>query len=323
MDLLRKAFADIAAGCTHSSILGRPCYIKHLSYADQIDQDVKREEFFEEAKREGLPTNEMRLVAIRKEGKWTDAMEREIVDSKRVLEGMVSGRRTQGAKMPSMMPILLKQEREEEAKLKEKLAAKDRLLGLTCEAYADNQVSDHYVYTNLFQDKGLTTLLFEQSEFDYLSHDQMGQIIKEYNTAIEGCSELNVKKLAMQGFFQSYFGLVGDNLGQLFGKPICQLTFFQVRLLSSGALFRSIYQSANTAFPKHVMDDPDLLIEYAAAARKGKEELDKLGANDEGATVVGVKREDAAALGVKANNSIIGQMAAGGGNVIDWMTRRG
>ncbi len=133
-----------------------------------------------------------------------------------------------------------------------------------------------------------------------------------------------IKKLAMQPFFQEYLALVGDRLADFFGKPIAQLTFFQVKLLSFGRFYLNIYQNHDTSkFSKDVMDDPDLFADYAMAAAKGKEELQKQGAGSPDTVVLGVNKEDSKAMGVKTQNSFIADMARKGGNVLDILSKSG
>lgn len=324
MDALRRAFHDISVGYTRERLFGRTVYVKHLSYGDQIENDAKRDEFYTEAKSQGLPTAEQKLAMLIKEGAWSDVEEKALIASKKQLAELIEGKQ-KVLRMPSLVAKYSEQIKTEEEVYAKRYIAKQQLLGLTCESYADRQLNDHYIYTNLYSDKALTTPFFEDSEFDYLSEDDMGTTTKAYNRAVESCSETAIKKLAIQPFFQNYFGLIGDNLGQFFGKPICSLTFFQVRVLSLGAHFRSVFTSHDTSkFPANVREDPDLLTDYAMAATKGKEEMQKQGAYDEGTIVMGAKTEDAGILGVKTKPNLASEiMAQGGGSVIEWMRKRG
>ncbi len=322
MDALKRAFHDIASGYTRGVIVGKPAYVKHLSYSDQMDHDAKRDEFYQEARTQGLATAEERLGQLRKEGKWTEQMEKDVVLSKQMIEGMVQGKKD-NMKMPSLVKRYNEQIKEEEKKLTGLLLAKDSMLGLTCESYSERQISDHYIWSNLFASKELNHPLFTQEEFDYLSPEEVSTVAKDYNQVIEICSEQSIKRLAIQGFFQNYFGLVGDNLGQFFGKPICSLTFFQVRLLGYGAHFRAIYQQHEVQkWPKNVQEDPDMLSDYATAAARGKQEMDKQGASDPDTVVVGMKQEDSKALGITSQNNLAAQVAKSGGNLIDHLMRQ-
>lgn len=318
MDHLRRAFHDISVGYTRGHVLGKPCYIKHLAYADQVGFDAKRDEFYAEARAAGTQSNEERLQSLRDQGLWNDVMEKEIADSKLMLDGLYEGKKA-NMKMPSMVKGYAVQIEREEKIYEEKLAKKRQLLGLTCESYAEQELNDFYIYSNLFEDEKLIQPASALADFDWFTGSELGNLIRDYNVLMDVCSGQNIKKLAMQLFFQEYFGLVGDNLTQFFGKPICQLTFFQVKLLNYGAHFRNIYQNNDVSkFPTNVLEDPDLLSDYASAAAKGKQEMQKQGAYDEGAIVVGMKKEDEKVLGIKGQTSLAAQIAKSGGNVVDF-----
>ncbi len=322
MDLLRRGFNDITAGFSRSFILGKPAFIKHLNYSDQMDCDQVREDYFNEAKKSGINTNAEKLVLLKNQGLWSDAKEKEIEDSKLMISGMIDGKK-HNAKMPSLVEKYNKQIKDEEAKLGSLIFEKNKLLGLTCETYAERQVNDHYIFVNLFSDRAMTHSLFPMEEFDYFNDEQLSQIVKDYNIALEPCTEFNIKKLAMEPFFQNYLNITGENLYFFFGKPISILTFYQVRLLNQGQHFRSIYQSHDTSkFPKNVMADPDLFSDYANVTASAKKDMEEKGAYDSDAINVGVKREDAKVLGIKTDNNLAEQIAKKGGNVIEWAMAR-
>lgn len=325
MDLLRRAFRDIAAGHTRGLILGRTAYIRHLSDSDQCDLDQKREEFLEEAREIGLPTDEARLAMLRAAGQWSEAKDRELDTARRYITDLREGQK-KNAHMPSMVKGYAQRIADAEKDYHTKTDEKRRLMGLTCDVSADREVNDYYIVTNVFADPGLSVPLFPPGEFAYLKDGGpggVGEIVAHYNAAMEGVSERNVKRLAMQPWFQKKFQLAGDDYTTFFGCPICDLTFYQVDLLRFGAHFRHIYSSHDVSqFPKNVLEDPDLLTDYATAAAKGKEQLQQQGAHEEGAMVVGLKSEDSKAMGVKTRNPMSEIVKNFGGNVLDWAAKR-
>lgn len=323
MDLLRRAFRDISAGHTAGTVLSRPCHIRHLSHADQIDIDTKRQEFLDEAKREGWLTEDEKLAILKKQDLWSDAKETEVAQLRQTVIDLTESKRKNATLYPSMIASLVKQIAEAEHSLEVKLFERRQLLGQTCEFYADRSINDHYIMANLFADPALKEPFFRNGEFDYLRDEAISDIVRDYNRSMEGCTEHNIKKLAMQPFFQRYFGLVGDNLTQFFDRAVCNLTFYQVDLLRYGAHFRHIYSSHDVAsFPKNVLEDPDLLTDYTSAAAKTKESLEKQGAFDEGAVVLGMKKEDAKATGVQNQPNFMNEVMKSGGNVIDYLSKR-
>jgi hypothetical protein len=321
LDHLRKAFRDIAVGHSYGIFLSRPGYVKHLSYSDQISFDSVREEFIQRAKREGILTNDERLVQMKQRGEWSDAKEKEIRDCKIMIEGIIEGKK-KNMNMPSLVKRYSEQLKEQEKLLDERLNAKYAAMGLTCEVYADREVNDQFIFSNLFKDKALETPLFSDYDAEYMTDSSMNQLVVDYNAAMDGCSTQNIKKLAMQGFFQECFALTGENISQFFGRPICHMTLAQVKLLSYARHFLNIYQNNDISkFPKNVVEDPDLLTDYAIAASKGKEEMQRQGAYEEGSVVVGAKKEDAKVLGIKQGGSAVADIMKNGGNFMDWAAK--
>ncbi len=319
MDLLKRTFRDVTAGCTAAAVIERRAYIKHLSYADQIEMDAQRQEFYDTARRDGIPTDEEKLAELTKAGRWSDTKERALKTAKGYIADLHEGKR-KNLNKPSMVKGYLQKIEEAEKDYQAKFWEKRQMLGLTCELSADREINDYYILKNIFNDSGCRTPLFTPAEFDYFDEVTVGKIVGDYNRAMEGCAEKNLKKLAMQPFFQSYYMLCGESPRDFFGKPIASLSFYQIELLRHAGTFRHIFTHHDTAaFPKHVWEDPDLLIESAAAAAKGKDELQKQGGYEEGAVVLGMKPEDARAMGVKQGKNHTQQiMGKFGGDVIKW-----
>ena len=304
MDLLRRAFRDICAGYTRATILDRPAVIKHLSHSDQIDLDDKREEFFLAAKEMGLKTDEERLKEVIASGDWSQDKEQEVARAKNYIDELHEGKK-KNASNPSMVAAYLKKIDEAAKAYDDKMVERRRALRVTCEVYSENEINDYYILTNLFQDEEMTTPLFRVEELDYVSELDMAKISEDYRKAMSGCSDKGIRKLGMQVFFQRYFQLCQDDYTTFFGKPICDLTFCQVDLIRWGSHFKGIYSRHDISkWPKNIMEDPDLMTEYAKSVEDKKQELEEKGAGEADTMVVGMRQEDAKATGVKAHNPI-------------------
>lgn len=307
-DLLRRTLRDISAGCTSAIIAGRPAFIRHLNYADQIGIEDRRDEFYREAISAGLPTNQQKIAMLKKQGFWSDQKDIELDQARQTLAGLIEAKH-KNANMPSLVEAYIKRISEAESDLEKKEAEKRRLLELTCEVYADKSVNDFYIISNLFIDKQMQTHLFTEDEFDWLTDPDVSRIVSDYNNAMEGCSDKSLKKLAMQGFFQRRFQLCGDDFTSFFGCPISELTDYQADLIRYGSHFRSICQTHDVStFPPSALEDLDLLIDHANAITKGKQEMSERGANDQNTTVVGLKSQDRKALGVGKNTTAMNEM---------------
>ena len=320
-DVFHKALRDIARGYSSGIILSRPAYIKHMSYADQTEHDIKRDEYIQIAKDSGILNNAEKEKQLIDQGFWTQKENEKIKSLEMVIAGMIEGKK-KNAKWPSMVEDYMKKIKAEQKSLDEKSFKKNKLLGLTCESYAEAELNDYYIFTNLFADSSLTAPLFP--DLDDLGHNEVKQIVIDCNSILSSCSEENIKKLAMQGFLQRLYSFTADNIVHFFGRPICSLSFFQTSLLSYASIFRSILTNNDmSTWPEDVKNDPDLLIEYAANVQKNKEEQKAQGAYDENVINVGLKPQDSKVLGVKSNNDLAQQVAASGGSLIDFLSKQG
>jgi Zn-finger nucleic acid-binding protein len=304
--LLRKAFSDISRGYSVVFFKGRKLYIKHLSHHEQVDLDVLYKNFLELGKKEGLPTEEYMLKFLKDEGVWTDKDDKELEDIQTIIERLVTGK-----KVIYLKSDLDRQNKEIEAQQKryyEKKAQRERLLGLTAEAWADKKVNEHYIVESFYVDEGCKTRWLEGETFDNLSEAEMQQIVKVYNEEIETVSDRNVKKLAIQDFFQIYWSLSSENLHDFFGKPICDLTYFQVKVGSYGRMFRNILEKAE-GFPEDVKNDPDKLLDYVRAGENAKERMEKAAQGSpshetEGtvaSTLFGAKQDELKEIGIQSD----------------------
>lgn len=301
MDLLRKGFCDIARGYSSGYILSKEAYIRHMSHFEQIEQDDKREEFFNYAKHKGLRTNDEKLKELIKNGFWSEAKEKELNDSKEVLLGLYEGKRN-NIKMPSAVKDYMRLIEAEEKRYNEKAHERTVALGLTCEVFAERQLNDFYIISNIFKDKDLKTPLFKAEDIDSMDDESdIEKIVKDFNSILACCSEENIKKISIQPFFQNYFFIVGDNLIDFFGKPICNLTFFQVSLIRQAQRVKAIHQNFDTSkWPKEVLENADLFVDYADTVANSKKQAEENGAFEEGSVTIGMKKEDSQVLGVKA-----------------------
>ena len=323
MDLLRKGFRDIARGYSSGYILCKEAFIRHMSHHEQIEQDDKREEFFNHARKQGLQTNDEKLKELIKNGFWSEEKEKQLNNSKEVLLGLYEGKRN-NVKMPSAVKDYMKLIEAEEKVYNEKMHEKRAMLGLTCEVYAERNLNDFYIISNIFKDKELKTPFFQVEDIDFMADSDIAGIITEFNSILECCSDVNIRKMTMQPFFQNYFFLVGDNLIDFFGKPICDLTFFQVSLIRQAQRIKSIYTNFDVSkWPKDVLENPDLFIDYADAVQNSKKEAEEQGAFDGESVTVGMKTEDSQVLGIKTANDIAKKAQNSNMSFLDFLTKKG
>ena len=268
-------------------------YIRHLTHVDHLDLDDIQEGFEKTAREQGLADEESRIQYLRKEGLWTEKKDREIFDVQNYLNGMILGRKN--IVLPSVLNSINNQIKEQEAKLIELNKIKYDLIGMTVETYAKKRINDHYIIRSIYKDKEFKNPLFSELEFDDVEDDELNAIIVEYNRVMDNCSDINLKKLAIQDFYQSYYYLCENNFKEFFDRAICNFTFFQIRLANYSRYFSQILSGVDiNTLPEKIRGEPEEIVAYLDVKKKGSELLDAAGANSDGGmtSIVGATKED-------------------------------
>lgn len=305
--VLRKAFSDVSRGYSTAFFKGKKLFIKHLSHHEQVNLDMLYRHYASEGERDGLPTEKSMLDFLNKEGVWTEKDDNELKEIQTIIERLVEGK-----KIIYRKSDLEHQNREIEKyqnSYTEKKLQKSKLIGLTAEAWAEKKVNEYYIVESFYLDEACTKKWLTDKVFDDLTEAEMQEIVRLYNEEIEVVSDANIKKLAIQDFFQMYWGLSSENLHDFFGKPICDLTYFQVKVGTYGRTFRSILEKADT-YPEDVRNDPDKLLDYIRVSENAKERMESASkdssANETGvgnvaSTVFGTKTEEMKEMGVQSD----------------------
>lgn len=305
--LLRKAFSDISRGYSVAFYEGKKLFIKHLSHHEQVDLDVIHKTFQDEGVKEGLPTQDEMMKSLADEGVWTKKDDDELESILKVIERLVAGKKV----------IYLKSDLErqnqyiadEQKKYNIKKASKDKLLGLTAEAFAEKKVNEHYIVESFYLDSKFQQKYLADEFFDNLSEARMQSIIHFYNEEMEVVADKVIKKLAIQEFFQAYWNLSTENLHNFFGKPICDLTYFQIKLGSYGRTFKHLLEKAD-AYPEEVRNDPEKLLDYVRTGENAKQRMEDAAKNTENqnaedgvvaSTLFGAKDDEMKAIGVTSD----------------------
>lgn len=101
--------------------------------------------------------------------------------------------------------------------------------------------------------------------------------------------------------FLNLFYLSGDNIYHFYGKPIINLTFYQIELFSLASNFKNILSEFGNSIPKNIMNDPDKLLEYVELNRNYKKAFpeDKEGEGGGGRGIMGATKDDLETLGIQ------------------------
>ena len=297
----RKIFRDVVRGFSTTTLEEDFVYIKHLTPHDQVELEEIEEKYFNIALRKGVPTEEDMLAYLKDEGQWTDKDEKFIQDKELFLENLRKAK----------TKLVLKSEIDKQAALidKEQKLLDDKqiqkigLIGNTCEKYAKDRLNDFYMIKSFFADDKLQEPLFNQDKFDELDNHDIKKVVYKYNEIFEGFSEENIQYTILEDFYNPYLSFAEDSM-QFYGKPFCDLTYNQIRLIVYTRVFKNIFDM-NENIPESIRKDPAKLLEFGSSSKEEKDKAkDKLTQGD-GGTLVGAKQEDYDYLGVeKPTNAI-------------------
>jgi hypothetical protein len=136
---------------------------------------------------------------------------------------------------------------------------KNKLIGKTAESFADKKVNEYYLFLSLFKDNKLTEKYFTNEDFNDLSEFELNQLLMAYNKRMELFNNISFKKISLWPNFINLLDLCADNAYQFFGRPIIELTFYQIQVFSSGKNYKNILNNSKIQPPIEVMNDSEKL----------------------------------------------------------------
>ena len=312
---LRMIYTDVVHGYSviHHSKYGK-YYVKHMDNDISSDIDYKRKFYYEKAKKEGLPTTEEKEDFLVEEGTWADEEKRKVGE----LEGYIENLKKTQSKLvlKKQIDIISDDLKKAQEELTELLSKKASLVGLTAELYASKKVNEYYIFKTIFKDSELKTPLFSDEEFDELSEENLGSIVIVYNERMDRFADINLKRVAVSGFYLNNFYLCKDNPFIFYGKPVVGLTYPQTELFSFGRYFKGILSELKHPPTEEQLDDPDKLIEMFNVSKNAEKVLSEgkatAGKEKVVSTVVGATKADLDRMGAQSDPGAvdINQVAA-------------
>lgn len=301
--VLRRIFSDTCKGVSAAKYGSTPCFVKHFSHHDQVDFDVLYQDFLSEALQMGVPNEKERLEFLKDSGIWSEQEETSISNTQSELTRLVSEK--EQIVLVSKIKEQDRKIRDAERRLNELQNRKYSLIGTTAESFANDKVNEEYVLRSFFKDQACTLPLISLEDLEESESNVIKTLTEIYNNVFSIFSEINIKKLCLQDFFYMYWFSANDDVYNFYGRPICNLTYLQIRLLNNAKIFGPILPKLNTV-PENIRDDPDKILDYIRAGEKSRAILEKNASKNEGAatSIVGAKKQDYEAAGFDSSNSV-------------------
>ena len=301
---LKLVFSEIVEGysLTRSELFG-DLKIKHINNYDSAKTDIKNNYYFEKAVSQGLPKREEKVEYLIKEKLWDPEKDKEADRLKEMLKGM--NRTKSKLFLQAQIDAIKKDIVDNEIKLSNILAEKESVIGFTAEEYANRRINEYYMHISILDEEGKQ--LFGENEFDELEQDQVNDIMQVYEKNNRKFKAEILKKISLADFFTNIFYLCEDNVFNFYGKPVIDLTFYQIEIYSYGRYFKSIIQNSEEKIPDHIVEDPDKLIEWAESSKNVKEVLEKSSGDAESgaSSIMGATKQDLAKAGIDENQDVI------------------
>ncbi len=299
--VLRKLFCEITQGYTPSEFNGKPIFFKHLCQEDQYALEVHKDQVYEKAKENGLPTEKEALQTLIDGDVWSQEEEDQIDQDEKYLSNLEDTKKN--LIIPSQIENINKDIDEASKRLNELKVKKSGMLTQTCEGYSTKKNNDYSVYLCLYKNPECTERFYSEDEFGELSKVELAFLFEIYAEAVQAFQLENIKYLAISHVFAIYYNLIGSKgLHAFFDKPIYDLTFYQLNLLNYARVLNSILENIE-GIPEEIKKHPDDLLAYAESKRKNKNVVEK-SKDKQGFSVMGATQKDMKDMGVSDETAV-------------------
>lgn len=272
---LKSLYAEIVRGYSITDIdfLNRQVYIKHFATLDSAFVDLKYQEIFDKASFNNISTRSDREKWLVDNGLWDKTKENELSQLRYFLQGLNK------TKEKIFRENDIKQIQTQIKETKEKIlkieAEKEQYIGITAEDLAAKESNEFFIFKSFFSDSECKTPLFAEEYYQDLENTELQEILEKYNQKFYLFNTLNLQRIALSPFFLNIFYLCGDNLFELWGKPVIHLSFFQSELSGHARYFKSILSELKQDVSEDLLDNPDKLIEFYTGRKNANELLEK------------------------------------------------
>ena len=283
----RKVYADIINGYTLVESEGQNLYIRHLNESDIGYISSKYKLFFSEAEDRGLLTLNKKLELLKEQGIWAEEEE----EYKKIKEEL--SRNTESKKkllIRSQIDSISKLIEDQEKELQSIESKSSEAIDLTCEKYADRKSNEEIVNLCLYKDPQLKEKFFSPREYKEMDQAELYACIFLYNNSLSSFNGKFIKQLAAMPFFINSFLISNDDPMIFFGKPVTELTNYQIDLFSTGKFYKSVMSSKGNP-PEEAYEDPQKLVEWYDSAQ-ATEEIKKQTEGKEASTIVGADKKE-------------------------------
>jgi hypothetical protein len=302
---------EIFDGYTEITYEGCPVYIKHFSIRDQRYIHRFYNKYKTIAEEKGIPCEEEMLFSLRENGIWTDDDDQKICSLEQEIEGLKGSQRV--VLLPSHKKSLQKTIAEKQIELITLLGKKREVVGKTSESYGSQRSNEEFIRYLLYKDYSCQNHLFNDKDFAELSEDAVSFFVRQNEQISERLQEKQIQEAVLRDFFNMYLSQTED-VSSFYGKPIVELSAYQLKLALYARVFFNIFQY-HEDIPEHIKKDPEAIFNFVdtkKGASKVQEKFKNSGSG--GSAVFNATKEDLEVIDPNAKKvSLTDEIAKKGG----------
>ena len=235
-------------------------YIKHYGEFSSGEFEEHFFEYYDKAKKNGLPNYEEKEKLLISENYWTEEQEKELKYKKEKLEKLEKSHSNLFLK--SHIDKSKKEIVNLKKEVKTLLNDKKDLMGIYAESYAQSKVDFIYILNSFYKDKELKFKLLDIENYD-IDENLYYKYIILHNKVMEKFNINNIKQLSLSEFFQNMINAADGNCYHLFNQAIYNLSYYQTSIYSYGKFFHTVLgMQEGKKLDLETKRNPDKLIEW-------------------------------------------------------------
>jgi hypothetical protein len=291
---------EIFDGYSEFDFSGRSLYLKHLCVKDQRYLNLYYEKYKKSALKRGIESQEDVLKRLKDDELWFDEDDIKIETLRVEIENL---KKTQKSLfLASQKESIQKQINEKNNDLNSLLVKRKEVVGKTAEDYASNMAAVEIIRYFVFDSPDLNQHAFSEKDFDDLDDLSLISLQKKQTEITDRFNELDIQKSVLRPFFSMYLSFC-ENARDFFGKPLVDLSVFQMKLVLYGKIFNSIFQYTEN-IPDGIRDDPEKLVAFSESKNNAGKNKSFIKEDAAASTIFGGTSDDVKALAGDSKDAV-------------------
>ncbi len=304
---------EIFDGYSVSTFEGRDVFVKHINIRDQKYIHSYYEKYKNIALSKGIESQEDREAYIKQEDLWEESDDMKILSLTEEIKNLKKTK--ESVFLPSQKDSFQKTIEEKSVELYDLSKSKAEIIGLTADSYASKRSNDEMLRFCLFKDPDFTENLHTEDEFSELEVRQVMLLSAIVTESSDKMCEDNIKHAVLRPFFGMYISNC-ENPSDFYGKPIVDLSAYQMKVAMYGKVFNSIFQYTQD-IPDNIREDPDKLLAYSESQRNKDSNKGGIKDDADASAVFGATNEDMKDLTKDAKTVSLSEAAKKAGGKLD------